>query len=74
MKRALSLLAGLVLLLTALPALAEDAFVIRIDLDGERTPISPLIYGVNNFSDATVYSRVTTTAVRQGGNRMSAYN
>lgn len=74
MKRALSLLAGLVLLLTALPALAEDAFVIRIDLNGERTPISPLIYGVNNFSDATIYSRVTTTAVRQGGNRMSAYN
>ena len=74
MKRLLSALTALFLLLSALPALAENAFLIRIDLNGERTPISPLIYGVNNFSDATVYNRVTTTAVRQGGNRMSAYN
>ena len=71
-RRILALVLILGLLLPA--ALAEDAFVIRIDPEGERTPISPLIYGVNNFSDATVYSRVAATAVRQGGNRMSAYN
>lgn len=71
-RRILALMLTLCLLTPA--ALAEDAFVVRIDLNGEGTPISPLIYGVNNFSDATVYNRVTTTAVRQGGNRMSAYN
>ena len=72
LRRVFTLMLALCLLLPA--ALAEDAFIITIDLSGERTPISPLIYGVNNFSDATVYNRVTTTAVRQGGNRMSAYN
>lgn len=72
LKRISALFCALCLLLSI--AQAEDAFVVRIDAGGERTPISPLIYGVNNFSDATVYNRVTTTAVRQGGNRMSGYN
>ncbi len=53
-------------------ALAETT--ILIDLAAEGTPISPLIYGINNFTDAAVYEQVTATAVRQGGNRMSAYN
>ncbi len=71
---------ALILVLMLTPCLllscaqAENAFLIRINLNGERTPISPLIYGVNNFTDATIYNRVTTTAVRQGGNRMTGYN
>ena len=72
LRRILAFLLALCLMTPA--ALAEDAFVIRIDLAGEQTPISPLIYGINNFTDASVYSRVTTTAVRQGGNRMTGYN
>ena len=72
LKRISALFCALCLLLSI--AQAEDAFLVRIDVSGEKTPISPLIYGVNNFSDATVYNRVTATAVRQGGNRMSGYN
>lgn len=71
-RRLAALVLALCLIVPA--ALAEDAFVIRIDLNGERTPISPLIYGINNFTDASVYNRVSATAVRQGGNRMSGYN
>lgn len=72
MKRIFCLLLALALLGGV--ALADAPIIVTIDLDGERTPISPLIYGVNNFSDANLYNRVTTTAVRQGGNRMSGYN
>ncbi|MBQ8202586.1 MAG: glycoside hydrolase family 44 protein [Clostridia bacterium] len=63
----------LCLLLLTGTAMAEPA-VVTIDLNGTRTPISPLIYGINNFTDASVYNSVTATAVRQGGNRMSGYN
>ena len=72
MKRLFCLLLTLVLLLGS-TALADSA-VVTIDLDGERKAISPLIYGINNFSDAGVYRAVTATAVRQGGNRMTGYN
>ncbi len=54
--------------------LGEEAAVVRIDLAAERKPISPLIYGINNFSDPAVYRQVTARAVRQGGNRMTGYN
>ncbi len=45
---------------------------IKVDLKGERKEISPLIYGVNQYT--TDLKSVKTTAVRQGGNRMTAYN
>ena len=45
---------------------------IKVDLKGERKEISPLIYGVNQYT--TNLKDVKATAVRQGGNRMTAYN
>lgn len=57
-----------------LPAGAADAAYdvdVTVTLDGPRKAISPYIYGIN---DAGVLDKVTTTAVRQGGNRYSGYN
>lgn len=45
---------------------------ITVDLGGERKEISPLIYGVNQYT--TSLKDVKTYSVRQGGNRMTAYN
>lgn len=45
---------------------------ITVDLKGERKEISPLIYGVNQYT--TPLKDVKTYSVRQGGNRMTAYN
>lgn len=45
---------------------------VTVDLKGERKEISPLIYGVNQYT--ADLKDVTATAVRQGGNRMTAYN
>ncbi len=70
MRKFISLL--LIFSLLVPTALAET--IVTIDLAAEGTPISPLIYGINNFVDASVYSRVTAMAARQGGNRMTAYN
>ncbi len=55
-------------------ALAADGYDmnITVDLKGERKEISPLIYGVNQYTSSL--KDVKATAVRQGGNRMTAYN
>jgi hypothetical protein len=45
---------------------------ITVDLKGEKKEISPLIYGVNQYT--TPLKDVKTNSVRQGGNRMTAYN
>ena len=45
---------------------------ITVDMKGERKEISPLIYGVNSYT--AKLKDVKATAVRQGGNRMTAYN
>ena len=54
--------------------LAADGYDmnITVDLKGERKEISPLIYGVNQYTSPL--KDVKATAVRQGGNRMTAYN
>lgn len=44
---------------------------VEINMNGPRTEISPLIYGIN---DAGYLDDATVTAVRQGGNRFSGYN
>ena len=62
-------------LFSAVPAAnAEDAgytMNVSVDLSGEKKSVSPYIYGIN---DAGYLSDVTVNAVRQGGNRYSAYN
>ncbi len=45
--------------------------VFNVNLSGEKKEISPYIYGVNESADLNT---VTTTAVRQGGNRYTGYN
>ncbi len=47
---------------------------ITIDLGGEKKEISPYIYGINQYGNQTDYKNVKVNAVRQGGNRMTAYN
>ena len=55
-------------------AMAADGYDmnITVDLKGGRKEISPLIYGVNQYTSPL--KDVRATAVRQGGNRMTAYN
>ena len=45
---------------------------VTVDLKGTRKEISPLIFGVNQYT--ADLKDVKATAVRQGGNRMTAYN
>jgi len=47
---------------------------ISIDLGGGTKAISPYIYGINQYGNQENYKNVTVNAVRQGGNRMTAYN
>ena len=48
-----------------------NMIVINIDTSAGRKPISPYIYGVNDF---VMNRNVTVFSVRQGGNRYTAYN
>lgn len=47
---------------------------VSVNLGGERKAISPYIYGINQYGNQNSYDQVTATAIRQGGNRMTAYN
>ncbi len=47
---------------------------ITVDAAGEGKKISPYIYGINQYGNQLNYSKAGFTAIRQGGNRMTAYN
>ncbi len=47
---------------------------ITIDASADGKPISPYIYGINQYGNQQNYSSAGFTAIRQGGNRMTAYN
>lgn len=47
---------------------------VTVNLAGEKTEISPYIYGVNEYGNTNNLKNVSTTAVRQGGNRYTGYN
>ena len=79
MKKYASLLTAVVMMaapmaapFAPITAEAADKMNINIDLSAEKKAISPYIYGVNQYGNDL--SKVTTTALRQGGNRMTAYN
>ena len=79
MKKCKSIFAAVMVMATALTAPfstanAEEAYKmnINIDLSAEKKAISPHIYGINQYGNDL--SKVTATSVRQGGNRMTAYN
>lgn len=58
---------------TAYAAGSYDMNVI-VDLAGERKEISPLIYGVNQYGNEDYLKDLHVNSIRQGGNRMTAYN
>ena len=79
MKKYASLLTAVVMMTAPMsapfaPVNAETAekMNINIDLSAERKAISPYIYGVNQYGNDL--SKVSATSIRQGGNRMTAYN
>ena len=80
MKKTLAFLSALVMLsasaIAPVPATAADSYDmnITVDLSAAGKTISPLIYGINEYGHQDDFKKVTTTAVRQGGNRMTAYN
>ncbi len=47
---------------------------ITVDMSGERKEISPYIYGVNQYGNESNLKNLRVNSVRQGGNRMTAYN
>jgi len=79
MKSAMrGLVLGMCLLATALGLHAQNAAVtVNVDLQANRHPISPLIYGVNLFEDPNLTSTLQDLNCplnRYGGNRASTYN
>lgn len=80
MCRYATLLSALLLaaatLLAPFTCAAEDArqMNITLDLSAEGKPISPWIYGINQYGNQGKYKQVKANAMRQGGNRTTAYN
>ena len=81
MKKPVAVLVAVLLITSSLSSFnisadqvsAENSFStkVNIDLSAEKTNISPYIYGINDGCDP---DKVTATAIRQGGNRYTAYN
>ncbi len=72
---ALSVLSGTI----AVPGVSAESdsgynMNVTINLAGEKKEISPYIYGINQYGNQSYYNSVSVNAVRQGGNRMTAYN
>ncbi len=62
---------------TLFPAQALNAQSVSFEMDlsgANATPISPLIYGLNDWSRDSATASINFTLERQGGNRMSGYN
>lgn len=80
MKKMIAAVSALVMAVpaavTAFPANAADSYNmnINVDMSAEGKEISPYIYGINQYGHQEDYKKVNPTAVRQGGNRMTAYN
>ncbi|MBO5162949.1 MAG: glycoside hydrolase [Ruminococcus sp.] len=47
---------------------------VSVDLGGETKEISPYIYGVNQYGNEKYLKDLNVNSIRQGGNRMTAYN
>ena len=79
MKKCKSILAAVMVMTTTLTAQIPAAYAansykmnINIDLGADKKEISPYIYGINQYGIDV--NKVSATAYRQGGNRMTAYN
>lgn len=60
----------------AVPTAAAGSYdmTVTVDLSAEGKPISPYIYGINEYGHQEDLKSVRVHAVRQGGNRMTGYN
>jgi hypothetical protein len=67
MKRVLFFISGAVLFISVSTA-ASIPITYNINATGNKTPISPYIYGTNSTGNSNY------TVVRSGGNRLTAYN
>lgn len=81
MKKSIAFLTALCLTASAAAAAVPAAFAadaydmtVTVDLSADGKAISPYIYGINEYSHQNDLKKVTSTAYRQGGNRMTAYN
>lgn len=80
MKKVIAAISALVIaaptVMTAAPVNAADSYdmTVTVDMSAEGKPISPYIYGINQYGHQNDYKIVRPTAVRQGGNRLTAYN
>lgn len=81
MKKCSSLLAAMLIAVTAVSApfstVAEsDSYDMKVtvDLAGTTKEISPLIYSVNQYGNEDIFDELNVSGIRQGGNRMTAYN
>lgn len=82
MKKFTPMLAAIMVLATSLSAPlsgnvhAADGYNmnIKVNVGGNTKSISPYIYGINQYSNQDSLDKVTAHSLRQGGNRMTAYN
>ena len=79
MKKTIAFLTALTLLTgacSAAPVSAAGSYDMKVtvDLADSGKAISPLIFGINEYGHQDDLKKVTVNAVRQGGNRMTAYN
>lgn len=82
MKKALALLSAVILMASAAqPAAVETVsaagsydMAITVDMTDSGKAISPYIFGINQYGHQDDFKNLTVNAVRQGGNRMTAYN
>lgn len=80
MKKLLAALSAVMLITTSLSATgsvsADEGYdmTVTVDMTSEGKAISPYIYGINQYGHQEDYPNLNVSAVRQGGNRMVAYN
>ncbi len=79
MKKALAFLTALTMLTAAFSAAPVSAagsydMTVTVDLSGSGKAISPYIFGINEYGHQDDLKKLSVHAVRQGGNRMTAYN
>ncbi len=80
MKKVISALLALTLTVSSMPSYVNAAvadsydMTVTVDMTSSGKAISPYIYGINQYGHQYDYSKVKVNTVRQGGNRMTAYN
>lgn len=82
MKKTLALLSAVILMASVWQPVTVDTasaagsydMAITVDMTDAGKAISPYIFGINQYGHQDDFKNLTVNAVRQGGNRMVAYN